>query len=154
MWCYTPDRDYSCILWNPQSTMWILMNGVISCSRIFCDSDVNSFFYYLMLYMARFRMTVSTLSQGVSKKCQVTECTEGGPNYLKLILGGKAFRKWKHALGENWPFGQESWFSVEKYRNLDFLHESGFLDFFGRTWTPNHCQCQFDTRSTAAPLPK
>ena len=67
VWCYTPDRDYSCILWNPQSTMWILMNGVISCSRIFCDSDVNSFFYYLMLYMARFRMTVSTLSQGVTK---------------------------------------------------------------------------------------
>ena len=67
MWCYTPDRDYFCILWNPQSTIWILMNGVISCFLNFCESDVNNCFYYLVLYMARFRMTISTLSQAVTK---------------------------------------------------------------------------------------
>ena len=43
------------------------MNGVISCFLNFCESDVNNCFYYLVLYMAWFQMTVSTLSQGVTK---------------------------------------------------------------------------------------
>ena len=43
-----------------------------------------------------------------------------------------------HAIGKNWPFGQENRFFLKILLEIAYLgvHESGLLDF-GRPWTPN-----------------
>ena len=58
------------------------------------------------------------------------------PKYLTLTT--IAFRKFEHALGKNWPFGQENLFCPKKYLRVAYfcVHASGLPDF-GRLWSPN-----------------
>ena len=68
------------------------------------------------------------LWQGFSKWChfnptmkqkiwRITGCMKRVPKYPKLTLTTIAFRKLEHAIGKNWPFGQENLFRPKAPQN-------------------------------------